>query len=611
MTTLWVIGTVIVAALITLGGSLAYLIAHERSSNTAQVEDEDNADVTTDNTEVAVVHGGVVRPEELEGHGHLYFVPIGRQAIPVADLAEYYHNRFKIEITVLPEVKLESSSCIAARNQCVAEEMMRSMKRAYPKVARDPDSVMIALTDEDIFPRSLGWRFTYSFHAGYLSGIVSTRRMDPAFWGDAPDDAVRLANTKQMLTKYIGFMYFRVPYSHDPTSIMHHPLTPNGGPDDIYESDLHSEDSANGFWGEEQPCLFFTYSYDTGEIVPAKPVVADSGWMVPVGSPREETFQTQLSRGSFTQRSLDLQLDSMPKIELRRSYISDYPQPMSLGTGTNHNYNTWLYSDGESKLSFIDIIHEDGARDHLDRASRGRGFSTNVAFQSNDDANLIYGSRMTWDSNHFKLSFRDGSWSTYLPCTDGRCYWIGHQDATGNALHFDRDAALNLNRLSSGDNQGIEFQYDTQRRVTNAIATNGAHVSYQYGATGCLEKVVRSDGVVTTYAYDSGHHMTSMSVARRSGESPSIVLVNEYDSSGRVTRQTLPNGKSYIIHYGATKDDHVAEVSVTEPSGRLLNIAIARNEFTVRTNTVRFPEAQQSNSPPNRSRHASYRTPSE
>jgi len=144
--------------------------------------------------------------------------------------------------------------------------MMISMKRAHPKIARDPDSVMIALTDEDIFS-ALSWfgPLTYSFHAGYLSGIVSTRRMDPAFWGDAPDDAVRLANTKQMLTKYVAFMYFRVPYSHDPTSIMHQPLTPNGGPDDLYESDLHSEESANGFWGEEQPCLYFTYSYATGK----------------------------------------------------------------------------------------------------------------------------------------------------------------------------------------------------------------------------------------------------------------------------------------------------------------------------------------------------------
>src|ERR1700736_2246259 len=53
--------------------------------------------------ERAVVHGDVVKPEELEAHGRLYFVPMGRQAIPVESLAAYYRNKFKIEITVLPE----------------------------------------------------------------------------------------------------------------------------------------------------------------------------------------------------------------------------------------------------------------------------------------------------------------------------------------------------------------------------------------------------------------------------------------------------------------------------------------------------------------------------
>src|SRR5258707_7500607 len=76
-------------------------------------------------------------------------------------------------------------------------------------------------------------------------GVVSTRRMDPSFWGGRPDNAVRLASTKQMLTKYIALQYFHLPESFDPTSNLFSPLTPDAGPDDIYESDLHSEASAN------------------------------------------------------------------------------------------------------------------------------------------------------------------------------------------------------------------------------------------------------------------------------------------------------------------------------------------------------------------------------
>src|SRR5262249_34748450 len=37
-------------------------------------------------TELPVHHGAVVRTEELQGHGQLYFVGVARQAIPVQEL---------------------------------------------------------------------------------------------------------------------------------------------------------------------------------------------------------------------------------------------------------------------------------------------------------------------------------------------------------------------------------------------------------------------------------------------------------------------------------------------------------------------------------------------
>src|SRR5882762_4668903 len=94
-------------------------------------------------SEVVVDHGGVVQPEELQGHGTLYFVPMGRQAIPAQSLADYYRQKFKIEITVLPGIDVEHSSCVAVRRQCIAEEMIIQARYAYPQITRVPDSVMI------------------------------------------------------------------------------------------------------------------------------------------------------------------------------------------------------------------------------------------------------------------------------------------------------------------------------------------------------------------------------------------------------------------------------------------------------------------------------------
>ena len=537
-------------------------------------------------TEIAVEHGNVARPDEFHAHGQLYFVPVGRQVIATESLASYYREKFGIEITVLPQIEVKSSDCIPARRQCVAEEIMWEMRDAYPKIAQAPDSVMIALTDEDIFPRALGWEFTYSLHSDRFA-VVSTRRMNPAFWGDPPDVDLRLASTKQMLTKYVAILFLDVPESFDPTSVLYSPLTPDGGADNIYESDLHPEESANGRRGEGWPCLFFKYSYHTHEIAPEKPVLSDCRPGHPVVSTDEETFHTSLVLGVLMQRSMDFRIDSTPGIEFRRAYISNYPA-MSLGMGTSHSYDTFLSSDGPGALTYIRINHEDGDQENLDRVSPGRGFNPGVVFEGHDDSDDTYGARMTWDSGHFRLQYRDGAQSTYLPCSDTSCYWTGYQDAGGNTLHFERSPDRVLRALMASDRQGVTFQSDDRKRITEATTTNGGHVSYAYDAAGCLARVRRADGQVTLYQYDSGNHMTSVSVMRKPGTEPETILTNEYDSQGRVVKQTLAGVGSYKLEYIASNRGASSEVKLTDPSGRIVTIAVGQNVWIARTTPVRY-----------------------
>jgi YD repeat-containing protein len=540
----------------------------------------------------AVVHGDVVKPEELEAHGKLYFVPMGRQAFPVESLAAYYRDKFKIDVTVFPEIAINSAAYDSSRGQYIAEEMVLEMKRAQPKIARASDSIIIILTDEDIYGRSLGWNFTYSFHTDSKFAVVSSRRNDPAFWDRSTphDDAKQLAGMKQMLTKYIAMLYFHVPQSFDPTSIMYQPLMPNGAPDNLYESDLHSEESANGLRGTGWPCLFYSYSYRTGVMRRLSAVVEDCSHLPVPASPDEEIFETLLSSGEFFQFATDFQLDSLPPIEFHRSYRSQYPQHWSLGLGANQNYNTWLYSDGADKLSFMDIISEDGAREHLVRVSSGIGFSPSVVFENRDAAGELYGARLTWDSDHFKLQYRDGSWFTFLPCEDGRCYWNGYQDASSHSLNFERDASLNLRRLTASDSQGVEFQSDSEFRLTQGTDTSGNQVTYKYDAPGRLVRVSHSDGQKTLYDYDSAHRMTRMEVGRHPGDSPQAIFKNEYDALGRVTHQALADGSEYRMEYTLGAGNRIHHVKLIEPSGRVLAIDCpSENDYIVRANPIRFP----------------------
>ena len=539
-------------------------------------------------THFPVAHGRVANPEDLHGHGKLYFVPVGRQAIFVRSLAEYYAKKFGIQIYLLPEVKLAPSACLPERNQCIAEEVIGAMANAYSDIARNPESVMIALTDEDIFPKGLGWNFTYSLHSDRM-GVVSTRRMDPAFWGGPPDNAARLASTRQMLTKYIALEYFHLPESFDPTSVLFSPLTPNNGADDLYESDLHSEASANGSRGSSFPCLFFSYSYNTHEIKADEPVVSNCEHDNFVSTTDAENFDTNLGWGQVKQRSMDLRLNSTPAIEFKRGYSSIYNPPTSfaLGWGTSHSYNSWLSSDGLASISYIHINYEDGDTDFLKRVTPGRGFDPSAVYESQSYA--MYGAQLKWSGGHYKLEYRDGAWSTFLPCDNAvYCYWTGYQDAQGNSLRFDRGPNRELRQLTASDNQGITFHLDEQHRTAKAEASDGSQVSYDYDAAGCLARVHRADGQETLYEYDPAHHMTSMSVISSPGASQETILKNEYDSRGRVITQTLKGVGSFHMEYVSNTAGYSSRVRVTLPSGEVLDISIGSNSYVARSQHVQF-----------------------
>lgn len=560
-----------------------------REAQAAQETPKETPKVEVRSTQYAVEHGRVVNPEELHGHGKLYFVPVGRQAIFVRSLAEYYANKFGIQIYILPEVKLGPAACVPSRNQCMAEEVVGAMANANPDIARNPESVMIALTDEDIFPKETGWDFMYSQHSGRM-GVVSTRRMDPAFWGGGPDNAVRLASTKQMLTKYIALEYFHLPESFDPTSVLFSPLTPNGGSDDIYESDLHSEASANGSRGSSFPCLFFTYSYKTHEIKTDEPVLSNCEHDNFVSTTDTENFDTNLGWGLVKQRSMDLLLNSAPVIELKRGYSSIYYPPTSftLGWGANHSYNSWLSSDGLASISYIHINHEDGETDYLKRVTAGRGFDPSAVYES--QSYPMYGAQLKWAGDHYKLEYRDGARSTFLPCGNPvDCYWTDYQDSQGNSLHFDRGPNRELRQITASDNQGITFQLDDHHRTTKVEASDGSKVSYEYDAAGSLAHVHRTDGQETVYEYDPAHHMTSMSVIRSPGAAQEAILKNEYDSHGRVITQTLKDVGSFHMEYISNTGGYSSRVKLTTPAGNVLDINIGSNLYVARSRHVQFP----------------------
>ena len=540
-----------------------------------------------------VLHGAVVTADQLEAHGKLYFIGMGRQAFPVESLAAYYRDKFKINVNILPAMPIALAAYDPSRKQYIAEEMILQMKLAHPSIVRATDAVVIILTDEDVYPKSLGWKFTPSFRMDGRFAVISSRRNDPIYQqtGAAIKPQTQLAGMKRSLTKYIAMLYFHLPVSSDPTSVMFQPLDTTAGGDDLYESDLHSEESANGLRGSGWPCLFYSYSYETHAIRQLSPFVQDCEYWRQPASVHEEIFETQLGTGELFRSPWTFSWTRPRRSSFGGRIVRSTFHPRRLGRGANDNYNAWLYSDGVDKLSFIDIIDHNGDRERLARVSPGKGFSPDVVFErKEDEGELLDKARLSWDANHFKLQFRDGASSTFLPCSDGRCYWSGYQDSTGHTLRFERDSSLNLHRLTASDDQGVEFTSDSQYRLTSGKDTHGGLVSYSYDAQGCLARVTHAGGQVTSYSYDGEHRLMSVSVVSAPGAAPVQILTNEYDSQGHVSRQTLPGGESVQLEFTKAPGKSRYDVKLTDPSGRILTLTRSSDfNYLVRASSVRFP----------------------
>ncbi|HEX7285707.1 MAG TPA: DUF6531 domain-containing protein [Candidatus Angelobacter sp.] len=540
---------------------------------------------------VAVVHGSVVTPEELKPRGRLYFVPMGRQAIPAQALADYYQKKFNIKVGILPAMTM-SEAYSPARAQYAVERLLSGLRQAYPQIAKDPEAVLIGLTDEDIFRESFpDDDFTYSYHGGYRFGVVSTRRLNPALWGQQPNAEFRDASTRQMVTKYVAFMYLHVPLSRDPTSLMRQPLIPDGGSDDLYESDVHSEYSANGLDGAGWPCISHVYSHKTHRLTALSSIPTDCSLTPPPASLDEEVFRVELGSGRFVAHSMDLSLPSTPPIDYRRAYISGYRKRRALGWSTDVSFNKALTSDGAAALTYIDIVREDGSRDHLERASPGRGFAPSVVFEGREEMDDGYGARMTWDRDHFVIKYPDGSSATYLPCGDYQCFLTGYQDAAGHSLKIDRGPNRELLRVNSQDNKGLVFQPDDQRRIVQASDSSGNRILYEYDTMGRLVRVRRGQGRVTVYEYDSNNNMTRVSIIDTPGGEPHTLVTNEYDPAGHLISEALSDGSKYAISYQKFSNGHVSRLTVKdESSGRTLQFALTDDNYRAWASPVRFPE---------------------
>jgi len=134
-------------------------------------------------------------------------------------------------------------------------------------------------------------------------------------------------------------------------------------------------------------------------------------------------------------------------------------------------------------------------------------------------------------------------------------------DRNGNTQRLSY-AGSQLVRVEDDAGQWLAFTYDRQGRVGTVSDSTGRTVRYDYNDADDLVKVTRPGNEVATYAYQSGHSLSSWIDPRLPSGSKRGSLA--YDDAGRVSRVYDPDGQlKHSLDYSRSGDG-TSRTTITE-----------------------------------------------
>ncbi|MFC5054308.1 RHS repeat-associated core domain-containing protein [Saccharothrix xinjiangensis] len=281
-----------------------------------------------------------------------------------------------------------------------------------------------------------------------------------------------------------------------------------------------------------------------------------------------------LATGLLVDEQTDLVLDDVMPIGLTRTYRQGDPGSRAFGIGANFEYGAYLTS--RQYWTEADLVLPDGGQVHYRRISpggTGRDEFKSGVFQADPTPTRFNGSVMAWNGNGWDLRLRDGTvwvFGDEAPLQEIR-------DRHGNTTTFtrapapaDSDGVVRdrgpITQITSPNGKWIKLGYDSANRVTSAEDILGRTVRYTYHASGHLATVTDPAGGVTAYTYADGN-LHTITDARGT-----TYLTNEYDEEGRVAKQTLADGGTYIFAYTAAADGTVSQTRLTDPRGHVRRV---------------------------------------
>jgi YD repeat-containing protein len=168
-------------------------------------------------------------------------------------------------------------------------------------------------------------------------------------------------------------------------------------------------------------------------------------------------------------------------------------------------------------------------------------------------------------------------------------------DRYGNKVTLTRDLVGNLLQVASPNGRWISFTHlqntGPSSPITQAQDDTGRIVTYSYSLQSPAQLIQVSDtaGNLVTYVYNPADATEMVSILDKNNN---LMVTNQYDSSERISKQTLSDGSIYQVAYGVNAQGQ-ATTDVTDPRGVKRHLSYNFHGYVLTdTEAVGLPEQQ-------------------
>jgi YD repeat-containing protein len=383
---------------------------------------------------------------------------------------------------------------------------------------------------------------------------------------------------QKMLTKNIAILYFDLPMSDDPTSLLSAGIL----------SGMEIDQMGGQIVGGDGTWRSFSNPGDPGFTVydePGKPVLWRDEYLDhEVAETGAQIFSADLSMGLFVQRKTDFEFDEDYPFRFIRAYTTNDDRSRSFGIGATNSLDMMLV--GQMGVN-VDLCMEDGGRIQFIHEKRQPG-RPDTYRERGGWSGPFTNAAAEFDGKVWSIKTNDG-WTYFFPF---RAQWLpqyvtvltSFRDPGGKEYKMDRDQFGALVSITTPSGKWLHLENDGQHRIRRIESSVGRTVRYEYDKGGRLIRVTDSAGNVDAYTYDDKSQMVT--AAHKDG---APILVNAFTNDGYIRNQTVADGGKFEFSYFRSSRNITYECQITDPHGLLTSFLLGPGGYTqsLPTSTIR------------------------